>query len=448
MKKITLTLLLSTFLLSVFAQKALISGPMLGYVEHFEALVWAELSQKVKKAEIKYWEKGKPSTAVTQRYEGILQQPFNPIKFVLVGLKLNQTYDYQLVLDGKTQTLPYATSFTTKELWEYRKPAPDFTFLAGSCSYVNDTIYDRPGKPYGSDYEIFDVMGNTPASFCLWLGDNTYTREVDFSSRYGMNYRYSHTRKLPNMQKLWASMSHYATWDDHDYGPNNANKSYRFKAESRQLFQNYWGNPSFGQKGEGIHTMIRYADCEFFMLDDRYFRSDDSMLDSINGKPNPDKRMIGAEQMDWLKNYLLQSEAPFKFVCIGTQAMNDVTPFDALRHYPIEYYDLIDFITIHKIKGVMFMSGDCHHSIVVKKERKGTYPLYDIVGSAFTSGIYKLSKDEKEKLNYVKSSLVEEHNFSKISVSGERGNRRVKVEFVNKEGKTVGDFSVGEKELK
>jgi alkaline phosphatase D len=158
--------------------------------------------------------------------------------------------------------------------------------------------------------------------------------------------------------------------------------------------------------------------------------------------------MIGAEQMDWLKNYLLQSEAPFKFVCIGTQAMNDVTPFDALRHYPIEYYDLIDFITIHKIKGVMFMSGDCHHSIVVKKERKGTYPLYDIVGSAFTSGIYKLSKDEKEKLNYVKSSLVEEHNFSKISVSGERGNRRVKVEFVNKEGKTVGDFSVGEKELK
>lgn len=448
MIKKTLTLAILLVSCSLFAQKPLISGPMLGYVEHFEALVWAEVSPKVKKAEIKYWETGSLNTAVTQRYEGILQKPFNPIKFVLVGLKMNQKYDYQLVLDGKNVVLPYATSFITKELWEYRKPAPDFTFLTGSCSYVNDSTFDRAGKPYGSDYEVFDVMGKTPASFCIWLGDNTYTREVDYSSRYGMNYRYSHTRKLPQMQQLWASMSHYAIWDDHDYGPNNANKSFRFKEYSRELFQNYWGNPSFGQKNEGIYTMQRYGDCEFFMLDDRYFRSDDAILDSLNGKPNPTKRMLGEQQMEWIKNYLVTSEATFKFVCLGSQVLNDVTPFDAFRHFPIEYQELIDFIAIQKIKGVIFLSGDCHHSIVVKKERAGTYPLYDVVTSAFSSGIYKLSKEEKAKLNYVKESLVEEHNFARVNISGAKGERKVKFEFVNKEGLVKGEFSVGEKDLK
>jgi alkaline phosphatase D len=433
---------------SLFAQKALISGPMLGYVEHFEAMVWVEVTPKVKKAEIKYWEKGNLSSAITQKYEGQLQKPFNPLKFILVALKINQTYDYQLILDGKVQTLPYATSFTTKDLWEYRKPAPDFTFLTGSCSYVNDTIYDRPGKPYGSDYEVFEQMGKTPASFCVWLGDNTYTREVDFSSRYGMNYRYSHTRRLPQMQKLWASMSHYAIWDDHDYGPNNANKSFRFKEYSRELFMNYWGNPSYGEKNEGIFTMQKYGDCEFFLCDDRYFRSDDNMLDTLNDRPNPTKRMLGEMQMEWLKNYLVTSESTFKFVCVGSQVLNDITPFDALRHFPVEYQELIDFITIHKIKGVIFLSGDCHHSIVVKKDRPGTYPLYDVVTSAFSSGIYKLSKPEIAKLNYVKESLVEEHNFAKVNVSGAKGDRKVKFEFVNKEGKTMGEFSVGEKELK
>jgi alkaline phosphatase D len=31
-------------------------------------------------------------------------------------------------------------------------------------------------------------------------------------------------------------MSHYAIWDDHDYGPNNADKSYHLKETSRKVF--------------------------------------------------------------------------------------------------------------------------------------------------------------------------------------------------------------------
>lgn len=442
----TLLLALSlTFTFKAFAQKTLISGPMLGYVEHRTALVWVEVDKSVKKAAIKYWKKGALNTALIKVFDGKLGKEFNPIKFELNGLEMNTEYDYQILLNGKTINLPYATSFKTKELWEWRKPAPDFTFLTGSCAYVNDSIYDRPGKPYGSKMHIFQTMAKENANMMIWLGDNTYTREVDYSSTWGMNYRYSHTRALPQMQAFLAKMSHVATWDDHDYGPNNANKAFKFREFSKTLFDNYWGNPSSGQHNQGIYTQVSYSDCDFFLCDDRYFRDDDYMKDSIGGKPNPNKEMLGKAQMEWLKNSLITSNATFKFICIGSQALNTVTPFDAFYHYPIEFFELQDFIKDNKIKGVIFMSGDCHHSKINKYNRVGAYPLYDIVSSSLTSGTYK--PNEKDRSITVPNTVVDTQNFARVTVSGEKKNREVKVEFILPDGTKAAEFKVNEKEL-
>ena len=59
----------------------------------------------------------------------------------------------------------------------------------------------------------------------LWLGDNIYTREVDFYSLSGYQKRYTHTRNIKEMQPLLSNTHHYAIWDDHDYGPNNTDRS-------------------------------------------------------------------------------------------------------------------------------------------------------------------------------------------------------------------------------
>ena len=437
-----------SFLLCFFfaaAQKKLISGPMLGYVEHREALVWIEVGKEVKTAEIIYWKSGKKEDFVSVDYEGKLGQAFNPIKFVLVALDINTTYEYDIILDGKKIELPYPTRFTTKELWEWRKPAPDLSFLAGSCSFVNDSLYDRPGRPYGNKVQIFETMAKENASLMVWLGDNVYTREVDYSSRWGMNYRYSHTRSIPQMQAFLAKMPHVAIWDDHDYGPNNANKSFKFREFSKSLFDAYWGNPSSGQLGQGIYSQVRQADCDFFLADDRYFRADDNLPDSVGGMPNPDKEMLGKMQMQWLKNALVNSEAAFKFICVGSQALNEVTPYDAFHHYPIEYYDLLNFIQENKIKGVLFMSGDCHFSKVIKLDRKDTYPLYDIVSSSLTSGTYKASEMEKKFI--VSGTLVETQNYAKISVSGPTKSRQLQVEFILPDGTKAGEFKVNQKDL-
>ena len=137
--------------ISLLAQPKIISGPMLAGVELRDARVWTEVSQDVKSVSVKYGVCGKEMDR-TANYTGTLGQLFNPITITLGGLEPNTSYDYVIYVNGKKTDR--SGSFTTKELWQWRKPAPDFSFLTGSCSYFNEPPYDRPGRAYGQDSSI------------------------------------------------------------------------------------------------------------------------------------------------------------------------------------------------------------------------------------------------------------------------------------------------------
>lgn len=426
-------------------QKALVAGPMTGSVELRDAIVWLEASSAVKQAAIRYHEKGKPAMVKTERYTGALGKRYNPVKIQLVNLEPGTQYEYEVLLDGKPVK---RSAFTTKPFWQYRRPAPDFSFLTGSCAYFNEPAYDRPGKPYGNDSSIFETMAGVPADFMMWLGDNWYTREADYWSVPGLEYRAHRDRSLPVLQRFLQAMPHYAIWDDHDFGPNNANKSYIFRDDSRRVFSQYWPNPTFGEDGKGIYTRYSYSDVDFFLLDGRYWSSAGELPDSIGGQPNPDKKMYGDGQMEWLKNALLTSHATFKIIVTGSQALNPISIFDSFHHFPVEYQSFMDFLEQNSIPGILFLTGDRHHSEVIKLPRKGNYPLYDITSSPLTSGVGGvLLGNEKDNPYRVPGTLVVTQNFARISISGPKGGRRLKLEFMDK-GKTVlGSFEVGQQEL-
>ncbi len=432
----------------VAAQPALTSGPWAGNVELRNATVWAEVSPSVKRVAVKYFEKGKPAGVKTISFTGSLGKDFNPVKIDLNGLEPNTTYEYAVMLDGKVISTSFPTKFTTKDLWQYRKPAPDFSFLAGSCAYFNEPVYDRPGTPYGGDSSIFETMAKTPASFHIWMGDNWYTREVDYGSVWGLNYRASRDRGQKIIQPFMAAMPQYAIWDDHDFGPNDAGKSYLLKEESRNIFKNYSLNPSYGEEGKGIYTQFSYSDVDFFLTDDRYFRSNPDFKDSIDGKPSALKTYFGGMQMDWLKNALLTSSATFKIIVTGSQVLNPMNTYECMTSYSFEYNDLLSFLAEQKIPGVVFLTGDRHHSEVIKLERPGMHPLYDVTISPYTAGISKPRGAETNNAARVANTLVEVHNFGKIDVSGKKNERVLKVNFIGIKGEQLGQWSVSEKELK
>jgi alkaline phosphatase D len=435
--------LISFFIISI-AKSQIIAGPMLGQIEYRDAKIWVEVASSAKNVQIQYNKKGNVAQTRTVTYKGQLGAEFNPIHLQIGALDFNTTYQYKIIVDGKT--VSSTNEFTTKDLWQWRKPVPDFSFLAGSCAYTNDFVFDRPGKPYGGDSSIFESMAKEKASFMLWLGDNWYTREVDYFSPWGLWYRAQHTRRQPVIQNFLKAMPHYAIWDDHDYGPNDIGKQYALKETSKKIFDSYWANPSSGENGEGIYTSFSYGDVDFFLMDNRWWRSSDRMKDSVNGQPNHEKTMYGFKQLQWLKNYLLHSQATFKIIATGSQVLNPLSTKDKLLFFPSEYYDLTNFIKTNNIEGVLFLTGDRHHSEIIKVERPGTYPLYDITVSSLTAGVVPFVGPEANSPYRLLG--IDKHNYGKLSFSGARGERKLTVEYFDTKGTKLGDWSIGEKQLK
>ncbi len=431
----------------VFSQdkKGILSGPMLGQVEIRTARIWLEAGEDVHSVAIRYWKQGNKTDARTKSVTGQFNRDFKPMQVEIGGLEPDTKYDYTILYNGAESGK--GGSFRTKELWQWRKPAPDVHFLAGSCTYFNEPKYDRPGKPYGQDSSIFKTMAGEQADFMLWLGDNWYTREVDYSSEWGLWYRASRDRSHEILQPFLKAMPHYAIWDDHDFGPNDMGASFIYNNLSREIFKNYWANPTYGNGEKGIYTMVSYSDVDLFLLDDRSWRSEDRTPATVNGQPNSEKTMLGREQLNWLKQALRFSRASFKIIVVGSQVLNPVSPFDKLLDYPADYNELMEFLDKEKINGVLFMTGDRHHSEIIRVNRQGNYPLYDITVSPLTSGTHVFGKEERDNPFRI-FGLDQKQNYGRISVTGNRGERQLSISFRGLKGEELGKWSVTEKELR
>ncbi len=426
-----------------------VAGPMLGYMEHREALIWLQV-QCAKKVTLIYNPMGQSTQKTTlHQYNSADSTCENPwiVKFIPQDLTPGTTYEYSILLEGKQTKFSYPLVFRSKKLWEWRTDAPDFAFLVGSCNYVNDSAYDRPGNPYGQGTEIFWRMAEMPSDFMLWLGDNVYLREADYSSPSGIKYRYQHTRSDKNLQKLLAVKNHYAIWDDHDFGDNNSGKGFELKQTSYECFKDYWGNKTYGEDGEGIYSKFSYSDADFFLLDDRWWRDETNIDENLNLKTQ-----LGEKQISWLFFQLSHSRAPFKFVCLGGQFLNENTDKESFNNYKQERQRILDYIINNHISGVIFLSGDRHHTELIKYNQRETdlgYSIYELTSSALSSRPGNAREtSEAENPMRINSSLVTENNYCRIKIDGSKGERKLTFACFDKNDAAQWEFSIHENQLK
>jgi alkaline phosphatase D len=441
MKKLAF-LLIGIFLLgATFAQKqAVRSGPMLGYTEMREVMIWIQ-THKSEKVKIGYWSKNAVKPVVTFSNEVITSEDKAfTAKLICRDLEPGKVYYYNVFINGRRYDTGDMNFFHTQSLWQYRTDPPDFSMATGSCAYVNEEKYDRPNKPYGGEYQIFQSIAREKPNFMLWLGDNTYLREVDFYSRYGMMHRYSHTREIPELADLLRYTHHYAIWDDHDYGPNDADRSFVHKERALEAFELFWPNPSFGINGKpGTTSFFSYADIDFFLLDNRYYRSPQYQ--------DPNKRFIlGDEQIEWLIDALKYSKAPFKMIAVGGQFLNSAAVYENHAVFPAEKEKIIQRLKEEKIKGVVWLSGDRHHSEVSRYKDVDGFLMYDITVSPLTSSP---ATNVNEINNYrIPESLFNKRMFAHLHFSGKRKNRVLKLEFKDAQGEIFYNFQIEETEWK
>jgi alkaline phosphatase D len=408
------------------ASAQIASGPMLGYVDFREACVWVQTENQAEVI-LAYRESTSERVHYSAPVYTSIGEAFTA-KLYAINLEPGKAYVYDLLINGVEMNLQ-STTFTTQALWQYRVDPPAFTLATGSCSFINEVAYDRPGKGYGGDYHIFETIAGMSPDVMLWLGDNVYLREVDYRSRSGIFYRYSHTRALPEMQKLLRSCPNLAIWDDHDYGPNDADRSYIHKEWTKEAFELFWANPSFGLPGQGgITSQFAFSDVDFFLMDNRWFRSNYE----LNGT---EKQIFGRAQIDWLIEALKFSKAPFKMIATGGQFISDLPVYENHAQYPEERAYLLKRLDEEGISGVIFLSGDRHHTEFSSLTLPGGKVVYDLTVSPLTSTAYDHSAEQNS--HRVAGTDVDQRNFATLHFSGPRKNRQVEINVFDADGQLL-----------
>ncbi len=433
MKK-SIILLIVLIPLQIFAQKSVLqSGPMVGYSEMNEVMLWVQTNE-VAKVKIAYYTESNPKNiSWTNEVETVRKNGYTA-HLLADNVKHSQTYKYDLYINNKKISFDYKTEFQTIPMWQYKTDPATFSFATGSGTYLNEKEFDRPGKSYGGDYQIFNSILEKDPDFMIWLGDNVYLRQNEWDTRTGIIHRYTHDRSLPEMQALLASVSHYAILDDHDFGPNDSDGSFWNKKMTVEIFKDFWANPSYGVADidEGAITFFNWQDVDFFMLDNRYFRDPNYLIAD-------DKTMLGEEQLDWLKKSLVKSKASFKFVVMGGQFLTLDKNYETYSNYGFEKerLELINFIYTQGIKNVVFLDGDRHHTeLSILENRHDAPTIYDITVSPLTSGGSDAGVGKNQELR-VEGTHVIERNFGIIEFSGKYRNRKMTIKIYDSNGKEI-----------
>lgn len=189
----------------------------------------------------------------------------------------------------------------------------------------------------------------------LWLGDNIYVDTQDNPDLIGQGY--AALGRAPYFNELRAMGQQMFTWDDHDYGDNDAGADYPLKAESTQYFSEFWG----------LAGQLPHADDGIYY--DRLFAFEGKrlhviMLDVRSHRDAPDGAgdILGDRQWLWLEG-ALQVEADLTLIVSGSQILLDKeTGSETWDQYPKSIERLYDLIRRSRQDGILFVTGDQHYA--------------------------------------------------------------------------------------
>jgi len=404
----------------------IVAGPMIGHVTDTSARLWLQLdtSERVTVTCIEV-DSNQRVSEVTIDVEG--PSPF-VLDTPLSNLQPNKNYRVEVRFDGKPVKLPDPPLVVRSA-----PPAGDaatFTVAFGSCM--------NPKDPAAKDaMPVFKAVREVAPRAFLFLGDNGYfpntEREFGETRRAAyrfMNEQHSRIRQHVDLQNLFRSTAVYAIWDDHDFGPNDANRTWTYGKEALTAFKNFWPNPEYGTAdAPGVYHTFSIGDVDFFMLDVRMYRDPD--------KDPERKTMVGEVQFNWLKDKLKKSNATFKVIGAGSQVLADYSKFDSWAHYRAERDALLDFIFKEKISGVVFISGDRHMGelTLLKPDEKDVsrYPLFDLTSSPLSAKLASPATIAEKNPNRV-GEVLAEHNFGTLDFGGARTKRFVTLRLRDAKG--------------
>lgn len=282
------------------------------------------------------------------------------------------------------------------------------------------------------------VVQHRPDLF-VYLGDNIYGDSYDTGV---IKRRYDTLAARPEFQHLRRNVPIVATWDDHDFGWNDAGKHYPYKEATKRLFLDFFNEPQHSgrRKHAGIYTSYYFEGegrrMQLIMLDGRTFRNN---LRQYRGELNWDRRffypleyypqgvedstLLGPEQWQWLEGEL-QKPADLRIICSGTQFGISYNGYEAWANFPHEQRRMLELIKRTRANGVLFLTGDVHYGEISVIREEGLYPIYDFTSSGITSTWLFATPNT----NRIEGPVMDNH-FGLLSIDWKKKDPEIKMEI-------------------
>ncbi|OVA10748.1 Alkaline phosphatase D-related [Macleaya cordata] len=260
---------------------------------------------------------------------------------------------------------------------------------------------------------IWNAIIDFDPQLFIWLGDNIYgdirrpfrlfgkertigpwknVQRFIPASEQEMRFRYEVAKSNPGYSLLRKKTQVIGTWDDHDYGLNDAGKEFTGKNISQQLMLDFLDEPkdSPRRKQAGVYASYMFGpkgkQIKVILLDTRYHR------DPLTS----DGSILGSSQWAWLEKELNGPKSEITIIGSSIQVISNLSAttgplfyLESWGRFPSERNRLFELIANSKRDGIFFISGDVHFGEITRYDCGTGYPLYDITSSGLTQAVEK-----------------------------------------------------------
>lgn len=277
---------------------------------------------------------------------------------------------------------------------------------------------------YSEHFKIWNVLAAKNPEYLLMIGDNVYADAVSKKNVQVVDpdtlwKRYIETRlSLPIFfeQKL---IPVHALWDDHDFGVNDGGAEYRYKNESKEIFETFYAqslSDDDWSKGYGVGGLLSLGDFNLYFLDARMFRTSNSHL--------------GLDQTAWFYSKIREEDTP-SLIIKGDQFFGGYHTYQSFEgNNPDQFQQFVSELRQVNTPFI-FVSGDRHMSEIMQFPRSlfgkpsfeiTSSPMHGRVGDLVSRNPWRVvEKTGKVNFTIIDNLAKENHWFMDVESIGEDG---------------------------
>ncbi|MGY6552677.1 MAG: alkaline phosphatase D family protein [Erythrobacter sp.] len=301
------------------------------------------------------------------------------------------------------------------------------------------------------------IAAQNPQLF-LMIGDNVYgdngwDADADLDS---LRAAYALQASHREFAEFRARVPMLVTWDDHDYGLNDAGGRFPFKRWAEEIFTTFWGSSDEVRSRPGVYEshMIGAEGrrVQIIMLDTRYFRSDFKRMEWSRTRaplgiylPNDDPAatVLGDEQWQWLEQELARP-ADLRIVVSSTQVLTEAHNFEGWTNFPLERARLLEMLEARSPSGLVVLTGDRHAGAIYKdRSPDGSEEIWEFTSSslnlAFSNDVEASTKREPDPRRVTQFFGIE--NYGLVDINWDE--RRLTMSLMGNTSETLAQESFG-----